>query len=163
MNMRIPSGIWHCLLALTACAAPLAAQPPADAGLDSGLVGRWQLSADRVSGQSFAPLAGKLSAVASQPVQFDSNPPKAMRLEAVKKDKGRLTQFVTICDDASAAGLPAGAITVEAWVLMQGGEKASRIVGALGPGPAGGGWELGNAGRCLPSPWRPGARARSRA
>ena len=69
-------------LLIAAGAAGVAGAAGGDA-VDAGLVARWQFSADKLTGQSFAPLAGKLPAEANKPVKFAADGPQALRLEVV--------------------------------------------------------------------------------
>jgi hypothetical protein len=119
--------------------------------LDSGLAARWQLTADRLSGQSFAPPAGNregplagLPAVADQPVKFAADGPKALMLEAVTKGKVKTGQFLTVTGDLAAADLPAGAITVEAWVQVDKPDKLGGFAGVVQEKAPQRGWVLGN-------------------
>ena len=122
--------------------AALAAPASADTNIDVGLLARWQFTADRLNGQTFAPLAGNGSATAARPVQFAREKPKALRL--VVNKKADLSQRVT-ARLAAPAKLPTAAITVEAWVLVDGARRPGCIVGVLSPGAPSAGWELGKA------------------
>jgi outer membrane protein assembly factor BamB len=120
------------------------AAPAAGGDIDAGLVARWQFTADRLSGQSFAPLAGKLPAIADQPVKFSADAPKALRLDVVTRNKVKTGQFLTVTDDLAAAGMQAGAITVEAWVQVDSPEKLGGFACAIQENAPQRGWVLGN-------------------
>ena len=143
------------LLAAWLIAAGVTGAAGGDAGdVDSGLVARWQLTADRLNGQSFAPLAGKaegplagLPAVASLPVKFANEAPKALRLGVFTWNKVKVGQFLTVTNDLAAAGMPTVAITVEAWVLVDRPDKLGGFAGVVQEKAPQRGWVLGNCDR----------------
>ena len=125
-------------LVLFAASSPANAQPDERAPL-----ARWQLTADRLTGTTFKALAGPLDAHVVGPVRFSKDAPRALMLDGNAKAGHR----VAVLDDSTKAKLPADAITVEAWVLLDKAPRWGGFVGALQDnGDYERGWLLGNAG-----------------
>ena len=120
--------------------------PASAAGPDEGLLGRWQFTKDRVSGDQVKPLAGDLAAKIVGPVKFAKEAPHAMVLDGNSKAR----HGIAVTSTLASAKLPKQDITVEAWVRVDRPGKWSGIIGALqdngsyekgwflGAGPGGG-------------------------
>lgn len=92
-----------------------------------GLVARWQFDAEQVQGNSFKAVAGSLDATVMGPVQFASQPPRALQLDGDSKSKHR----VSVTDDLSQLALPDQEVTVEAWAKVDEILEWGGIVGVI--------------------------------
>jgi len=92
-----------------------------------GLVARWQFDSEHAQGSNFKALAGSLDATVVGPVEFASQPPRALQLDGDSKSKHR----VAITDDLTQVGLPDREITVEAWVKVDEILEWGGIVGVI--------------------------------
>lgn len=142
-----PVACWAMVFALTLAWGVSAASAAAVDTIDTGLISRWQFTAERLSGQSFAPLAGKLPASADRAVKFASDPPHALRLDVITRNKVKTGQFLTVVGGLPAACLRAKAITVEAWVQVDKPERLGGFACAIQESKTiHRGWFLGNSG-----------------
>jgi len=122
----------------------LFAAASAAGGGDDALFARWQFTSDRLQGAAFSPVAGGLNAAVVGPVRFTREAPRALILDGNAKAGHR----IGVLDNIAGAGLPAAALTVEAWVLLNKAPRWGGFVGALQDnGNYERGWLLGNTGR----------------